>query len=81
MSKRNCWRIAGELLVCAFVGVAIAFILLGWLYGCGEHYVDAQGKTHIIECPKLFVSRTPPPKDRGLDVAIALVIEPKVLRH
>lgn len=50
MSKKDYWRIAGELTVCAFVGVAVAFILLGWLYQCGESYVDAQGVRHVVEC-------------------------------
>ena len=51
MSKKDCLRILGELVVCAFVGVAMAFILLGWAYGCGESYVDAKGDTHVHECP------------------------------
>ena len=50
--KKHCWRIVGELVVCAFIGAAVVFSLLGWAYGCGESYVDAQGKTHIIKCPK-----------------------------
>jgi hypothetical protein len=50
MSKKDCWRIVGELLVCAFVGVAMAFLLLGWVYQCGESYVDAQGVRHVVEC-------------------------------
>lgn len=51
-------KLLAELVVCAFVGVAVAFILLGWFYGCGESYVDAQGVTHINECPLGWESLT-----------------------
>lgn len=50
MSRKDYWRIAGELTVCAFIGVAIAFVALGWVYQCGESYVDAQGVRHVVEC-------------------------------
>ena len=43
-------KLLAELVVCAFVGVAMAFILLGWAYGCGGSYVDARGVRHVVEC-------------------------------
>lgn len=43
-------RLLAELTVCAFIGVAIAFVALGWVYQCGESYVDARGVRHVVEC-------------------------------
>ena len=62
-------KLLAELVVCAFVGVAMAFILLGWAYGCGESYVDAQGVRHVVECKELtrlssWWSTTDHPKER-----------------
>jgi hypothetical protein len=41
-------------LVQATIGLAfvafIAFMLIEWASGCGEHYVDSKGVTHINEC-------------------------------
>jgi hypothetical protein len=41
---RNCIAVA-------VVGVGFAFALLGFVYQCGETYVDAQGVRHVVECP------------------------------
>jgi hypothetical protein len=63
-------KLIAELIVCAFMGVAIAFILLGWLYQCGESYVDAQGVRHVVECkgeitrPFSWSSTTDPAKGK-----------------
>lgn len=40
---RNCIAVA-------VVGVGFAFALLGFVYQCGETYVDAQGVRHVVEC-------------------------------
>ena len=32
-----------------FVG-GFAFLAAEWFAGCGEHYVDANGVTHINQC-------------------------------
>jgi len=34
----------------AFVAAFIAVLLLEWLAGCGETYVDASGKRHANQC-------------------------------
>ena len=47
-------RIIGELVACIVVGLFIAFALLGWVYQCGETYVDAQGVRHVVECRPLW---------------------------
>jgi hypothetical protein len=30
--------------------VGFAFLAAEWFAGCGEHYVDAKGQTHINRC-------------------------------
>lgn len=32
------------------IGVLLAVVLLEWIGGCGESYVDSEGITHIHEC-------------------------------
>lgn len=36
----------------AVAGLLSGVVLFGWLTGCGEHYIDAAGNTHIYECYK-----------------------------
>lgn len=36
----------------ALIGLFFGAVLFGWLAGCGEHYIDAKGRTHNIECFK-----------------------------
>ena len=38
----------------AFAGF-IAVMVAEWAAGCGETYIDANGKTHLHEC--LFINR------------------------
>ena len=56
---RNCIAVA-------VVGVGFAFALLGFVYQCGETYVDAQGVRHVVECditrPSFWLSKTDPAK-------------------
>ncbi len=47
-------KIFGEMVACVLLGLFIAFALLGWVYRCGETYVDAQGVRHEVECKSLF---------------------------
>jgi len=35
--------------------IVLAALLLEWMAGCGESYVDSKGVTHLNEC--LFVNR------------------------
>lgn len=44
-------RLLLELIAGAAAGAAMAFILLGWAYGCGETYFDADGRQHTYDCP------------------------------
>lgn len=37
-----------------FFGVIGAFVLMEWLAGCGETYIDSKGARHVNEC--LFFS-------------------------
>lgn len=41
-------------IVQALLGVALialfAYLLVEWASGCGEHYVDSKGVTHVNEC-------------------------------
>jgi uncharacterized ion transporter superfamily protein YfcC len=36
----------------SLMGMFFGAVLIGWLTGCGEHYVDANGVTHNYECFK-----------------------------
>jgi hypothetical protein len=47
--KRLITLLAQATLGLAFVAF-IAFMLIEWASGCGEHYVDSKGVTHINEC-------------------------------
>ncbi len=47
-------RILGELLGCVALGLFIAFAVMGWVYQCGETYVDAKGVRHVVECRPLW---------------------------
>lgn len=38
------------ILIFAALGVFMAGVLIEWLAGCGEHYIDANGSTHQYEC-------------------------------
>lgn len=42
-------------LVTSLLGVFFAFMLLEWLSGCGETYVDSKGVRHANEC--IFLSK------------------------
>ena len=37
-------------LLFAMLGVLLAVVLIEWLAGCGEHYIDANGITHQHQC-------------------------------
>ncbi len=37
-------------LLFALLGVLLAFVLIEWAAGCGEHYIDANGITHQYQC-------------------------------
>lgn len=45
------WLIQGIIGLVFVVG--FAFLVAEWFAGCGEHYVDSKGVTHINQC--LFV--------------------------
>lgn len=38
------------LAVTAALVVTLAWIVMEWMAGCGEHYVDSKGTVHINEC-------------------------------
>lgn len=42
------WILQG--IIGALFVLGFAFLLAEWLSGCGEHYVDAHGVTHINQC-------------------------------
>lgn len=42
-----------EFMLVVIVGIAIGVLMLEWLAGCGESYVDAYGVRHQNEC--LFI--------------------------
>lgn len=42
------WLIQALIGLVFVVGFAVA--LAEWFAGCGEHYIDAKGKTHINKC-------------------------------
>ena len=42
-----------EFMLVVIVGIAIGVLMLEWLAGCGESYVDARGVHHQNEC--LFI--------------------------
>ena len=42
------WLLQG--IIGAVFVLAFAFLLAEWFAGCGEHYVDSQGRTHIHQC-------------------------------
>ena len=43
-------------LFCTFMAV----VLIEWMAGCGESYIDANGRTHLNEC--VFINF--PPKEK-----------------
>jgi hypothetical protein len=43
----------GMVLFCTFMAV----VLIEWMAGCGESYIDANGRTHLNEC--VFFNFTP----------------------
>lgn len=47
--KRFLLWVAQGLIGLVFV-VGFAFLAAEWFAGCGEHYVDAKGVTHINQC-------------------------------
>ncbi len=40
----------GMFFVTGLLGLFFAFMLLEWLSGCGETYVDSKGVRHANEC-------------------------------
>jgi uncharacterized membrane protein YdbT with pleckstrin-like domain len=54
MAMTNIWkRIGMFLLTVIFVtsfALLMAIVILEWMVGCGESYVDAKGVRHINEC-------------------------------
>lgn len=36
-------------------GLLLAVLLMEWMVGCGESYVDSKGVTHLNEC--VFINR------------------------
>lgn len=38
------------LVLFGLLGALFGVTLFGWAAGCGEHYVDINGKTHQYEC-------------------------------
>ncbi len=38
-------------------GAAIAVLLMEWMVGCGEYYIDSNGKKHANECLFLNIER------------------------
>lgn len=57
--RRSVPKILGYILtalaVLTFAGV-IAALLVEWLAGCGEHYVDSKGIVHVNDCVFIPVS-------------------------
>lgn len=44
-----------EVILMAVFAVGLAVIVLEWLSGCGETYIDSKGVRHQYEC--LFINR------------------------
>ena len=42
------WCLQG-IIGCVLV-LGFAYLLVEWVSGCGEHYIDANGNTHINQC-------------------------------
>lgn len=40
----------GSLIAMVAIGAFLAVIIIEWMAGCGETYVDANGKRHQYEC-------------------------------
>ncbi len=38
------------LLFAVAVGIIFLSLIVQWASGCGEHYIDSKGETHILEC-------------------------------
>ena len=43
-------RAVGAAAVTIAVSLVFALVIIEWLAGCGESYVDAQGERHYYEC-------------------------------
>lgn len=42
------WILQG--IIGALFVLGFAYLLVEWVSGCGEHYIDANGNTHINQC-------------------------------
>lgn len=50
MTTRGFWGSLAEILIGALLGLVFGMLLLEWVAGCGETYIDATGTRHHYEC-------------------------------
>ena len=39
-----------NLMLATLIGLALALLLMEWMVGCGETYIDSKGVSHKNEC-------------------------------
>lgn len=44
-------------IVAIVFGVAVAILMMEWMVGCGEYYIDSKGVKHANECLFLNIER------------------------
>lgn len=57
MARGKWVGVVSDFIIVSLVAILLGLVLLGWLEGCGEHYVDSDGNVHPYECSSIFVWR------------------------
>jgi hypothetical protein len=39
-----------ELALCLITAIVFSYLIVEWLSGCGEHYIDSKGISHEYSC-------------------------------
>lgn len=47
---KKAFEILGQITLAVVIGSVLAIMVIEWMAGCGESYVDAKGITHANEC-------------------------------
>jgi hypothetical protein len=53
-SMKKILNLFAQAILMAIAGILLAVLMLEWMAGCGEHYIDAKGITHQNQC--LFIN-------------------------
>jgi hypothetical protein len=51
---KKIFNLLAQAILMSLAGILLAVLMLEWMAGCGEHYIDAKGITHQNQC--LFIN-------------------------